>query len=291
MSVYLQLIELYSRYGFHVRTGLYPPHFHNFIGAAGTLLEKDSIKLRTGGGIGLGEVYFFEELCAVVRPTSIFIIGNAFGWSAFAFALARPQAEIVALDAGVEGIDNMAGIDLTNLMARNEIMQVNCIFGFSPQDVGKTISNEMTRLPDLVFIDGLHTNKQLIQDFEATYNIVPEALYLFHDIVTCGMQKSFSYISSKIADSHESYILWRTSSGIGISVPRHKIQACQLVLSGYTDDRQYIETTRLRWRLLQIKSMLGVFGSLIDLITTPFDRSLQVITNRLSRHSKARRSA
>ena len=99
MSVYLKLVDLYRRNGFQVRTGLYPPHFGNFKGASGTVLEKDSMKLRTGGGIALGEVYLLEELCAVVGPKRVFIIGNAFGWSTFAFAYACPEARVVALDA------------------------------------------------------------------------------------------------------------------------------------------------------------------------------------------------
>ena len=51
MSVYLKLVDLYEKQDYKVRTGLYPSHFHNFKGASGTVLEKESLKVRTGGGI------------------------------------------------------------------------------------------------------------------------------------------------------------------------------------------------------------------------------------------------
>jgi predicted O-methyltransferase YrrM len=275
MSVYLKLVELYQKHGYTVRTGLYPPHFHNFKGASGTVLEKSSLKIRTGGGIALGEVYLLEELCRAVNPKSIFIIGNAFGWSTFAFALACPEAEVVALDAGVEGHDNMAGIHLTNQMAKEEGFRVRCIHGFSPQDVAKTVSANMSTGPDLVFIDGLHTDKQLLLDFEASHKVAPNALYLYHDVVNFRMQRPFEKIRSHLQNTHQSSILWRTFSGMGISVPKQKSAELQQILDAYTDDQEYIKTIRFRWRLLRLKSMLGPIGTLIERAASRFDQTLQ----------------
>ena len=278
MSVYLKLVELYGGYGYTVRTGLYPSHFHNFKGAAGTVLEKSSLKIRTGGGIALGEVYLLEELCAVIQPKRIFIIGNAFGWSTFAFALACPSARILALDAGIEGNDNMAGIDLTNQIARDQGYQVNCVHGFSPQDVPKTISAEFQEQPDLIFIDGLHTDKQLKMDFEASHAAAPNALYLYHDIVNFKMHAAFDKISTQLAPTHKSTILWRTYSGMGISIPHQLAPQFEKVLNAYTDDPAYINTIRFRWRLLKLKALLGPVGTLIEKLAARFDNTLQRIT-------------
>jgi len=279
MSVYLKLVDLYRRYGFQLRTGLYPPHFHNFKFASGTVLEQGPLKLRTGGGIALGEVYLLEEICAAVQPKRIFIIGNAFGWSTFAFALARPEAEVVALDAGIEGHDNKAGIELTNQIAGKEGMRVKCVFGFSPQDVPKAVT-ELSAAPDLVFIDGLHTDEQLMLDFEASHAVAPNALYLYHDVVNFGMQKPFGQIITKLSTSHETCILWRTFSGMGISVPKPLANQCRALVDAYTDDQAYVDTTRFRWRLLRIKSMLGPIGSLLEKLASRFDRTLQRWTRR-----------
>ena len=286
MSVYLKLVELYRRYGFQVRTGLYPPHFHNFKFASGTVLEQGPLKLRTGGGIALGEVYLLEEICAAVQPKRIFIIGNAFGWSTFAFALARPEAEVVALDAGIEGNDNMAGIDLTNKIAGKEGMRVKCVFGFSPQDVPKAVA-ELGETPDLVFIDGLHTDEQLRLDFQASHAVAPSAFYLYHDVVNFGMEKPFAEISTKLAATHDTCILWRTFSGMGVSVPKLLAEQCRALVDAYTDDQAYVETTRFRWRLLRFKNMLGPIGTLLEKLAAKFDRTLQRWTRRDGKHTSA----
>ena len=280
MSVYLKLVDLYRRNGFQVRTGLYPPHFGNFKGASGTVLEKDSLKLRTGGGIALGEVYLLEELCAAVQPRRIFIIGNAFGWSTFAFAYACPEARVVALDAGVEGNDNRVGIDLTNEIARQENMNVRCVYGFSPQEVAPTLAREMSDPPDFVFIDGLHTNQQLMLDFEASHAVAPGAVYLYHDIVYCKMQRAFGDISAKLAATHDTCMLWRTYSGIGLSVPKHLTSRCKALIEAYTDDPGYIKTVKLRWRVLHWLDMLGPVGTLLNRIAAKFDHTLQKLTRR-----------
>jgi hypothetical protein len=259
-SVYVRLCELYAHHGYKVRTGLYPPHFWNFDGAGGTVLEKGASKMRTGGGIGMGEVYFIEELCRIVDPASVFIIGNAFGWSTFTFALSAKDARVVALDAGSEGRDNMEGIRLTNEMAERHGIKAKCIFGHSPQDVEKVLNEHLPNAPAIVFIDGLHTNSQLMDDFMACHAASPSAVFLFHDIVNCHMQKAFGAISETLSATHKSSILWRTYSGMGISVPNALAVKYERLLNCYSDDDQYIKMIRQRWMWLCVLRKLGPLG-------------------------------
>jgi hypothetical protein len=281
MSVFLKLVRLYKEYGYQIRTGLFPPHFYNFAGAAGTVIEKDALKLRTGGGIGMDEVHLIEDLCAVQQPRGVFIIGNAFGWSSFAFAYAF-RAPVLALDAGLEGADNMVGIKLTNHIAEQEHLPVWCIYGRSPQDVRATLADHMPQLPDLIFIDGLHTNIQLRADFDATFAVVPQATFLFHDIVNCKMQAAFRQICAALAPTHHTCILTRTFSGMGLAIPKARLNDFHWLLEAYTDDQGYIDSVRLRWRLLQIQSRFGVLGKLGERLWLRFDKLLQLLTNRLS---------
>lgn len=259
MSTYLKLVGLYQRRGYTVRSGLYPPHFHDFAGAGGTALEKDGRKLSTGGGIGLDEVHFLDDLCAALSPKTVFVIGNAFGWSSFAFALSA-GAKVVALDAGIEGSDNLAGIELTNMIARQEGLPVHCVFGRSPQDVRATIHEHLGAPPELVFIDGLHRNEQLRADFAAALDAAPRAVHLMHDVVAWRMQEAFGDIAALTRRTHVCRILWRTSSGMGIAVPNDQAASLQPIFEAYTDDDEYINKVRRRWRLLALMERLGVLG-------------------------------
>jgi hypothetical protein len=287
MSTYVKLVQLYNKYGYQIRTGLYPPQFYDFPGAAGTVIEKNDIKLVTGGGISLGEVYLLDDLCDALSPKGVFIIGNAFGWSTFAFAYAQ-SSKVLALDAGIEGQDNMAGIELTNMIAQREKLHVQCVYGRSPDDVRTTISENLDNSPSLVFIDGLHTNEQLLSDFNAVFDVAPRAVYLFHDIVNCNMQKAFGQIMATVSGTHYTKILWRTYSGIGVAIPNEVRANVKAIVDAYTDDDDYIATIRIRWKLLNIQRRLGVFGKILDPAYRIMNKPLQVLTNRWSGRGKPR---
>jgi hypothetical protein len=288
-STYIKLIQLYKKYGYQVRTGLYPPHFFNFSGAAGTVLEKDDIKLLTGGGIGLDEVHFLDDLCEALSPQGVFVIGNTFGWSTFAFAFSQ-SSKVVALDAGIEGLDNMSGIKLTNYIAQQEKLKVQCVYGRSPDDVKTTILNNMIAPPTLVFIDGLHENTQLIKDFDSVLDTAPNATFLLHDIVNCNMQKAFNQISASVSQTHFTKILWRTFSGMGIVIPKERLANLETIIEAYTDDDGYIDTVRIRWRLLAMQERLGLFGKITNKLYQKMNRPLQLITNHLIGRKKSRRA-
>ena len=105
------------------------------------------------------------------RSINVFCIGNSFGYSTLALALAfGPRARIVALDAHEtrNGKDSMvaSGTNLTRRLAKLQGLNVRVHVGVSPFEVGSGLRHErMAYAPgqdraggiDLAFIDGAHT--------------------------------------------------------------------------------------------------------------------------------------
>ena len=237
--VYLKLIEMYNNYGYRIRTGL-NPHQVNHPLAPFTAVYKDDEILTTGGGISLQEVYFLECLFSDYQPKNIFCIGNAFGWSSIAISLLNPNANVVCIDAGIEGKDNNAGIELTNRMANNEGLNLTVIKGFSPDDVDHVVKDCLDDTLDFVFIDGMHTNEQLLKDYNAiTKHIHPDSIILFHDVLMFEMEKSFDEIVYDFNKQH--CILHRTESGMGILLPLHPSTHVLNVIDAFTESHKIID--------------------------------------------------
>lgn len=220
MKTFSRLIELYKAEGFKVRTGLNPAHFNNYPYAPFTALYRDGRIMGTGGGIAPVEVCLFESLAEAIRPKNIFIIGNAFGWSTTAICMLFPDAKVVALDAESEGAQNADGNRLTeHIIARNGFDAV-IERGFSPEAVAPAVERHSLFPIDLCFIDGLHTNEQLVKDFHACFPYLSdEAVVVCHDVLTWKMLEGFRTISREAEPRFRSMILERTPSGIGILYP------------------------------------------------------------------------
>ena len=79
-------------------------------------------------------------------------------------------------DASVVVIDTQTGIELTNRIA--------------PADNARIIRDCCAVSPDVVLVDGLHSNEQIVLDFDATFAVCGrEAHYFFHDdrqTLTCS---------------------------------------------------------------------------------------------------------
>ena len=174
----------------------------------------------------------------------IFIIGNAFGWSTIVLALAFPSAKVVALDAGIEGEDNMVGIDLTNQIAKNEGLNVIVEYGYSPYDIPrvaeKYFGNNFSF--DLIFIDGLHTNEQLLNDFFSVNEFCnSRTIFIYHDIINWKMEYAFNQIKKVLSETHDSFILWRTTSGMGVSCPKILNSEAKRIFYYFTEKDEYIK--------------------------------------------------
>jgi predicted O-methyltransferase YrrM len=217
--------------------------------------------LSTGGGIAPIEVYLLESLSHVYSPKNIFIIGNAFGWSTIVMALAFKNANIVALDAGIEGNDNLFGINLTNKIAQEQGFNCHVEFGFSPEKTGEVIKNRFGKEKlDLVFIDGLHTNDQLLKDFDGVRDYCSNhTIYLFHDVINWEMTAAFERIKQCLS-LYDSKILYRTASGMGACVPQSSDSAIIAAFNAFTEDEQIIANTKMmQTRLWKIKNIVYRF--------------------------------
>ncbi|WP_300917090.1 class I SAM-dependent methyltransferase, partial [Helicobacter japonicus] len=169
------------------------------------------------------EVFMFETLANVEHNIhNIFIIGNAFGYSAVILSLLFPNAKVVCIDAGIDGADNMLGINLTNTIAKSHNLNISVEFGFSPKDTKTIIQKHFNTPLNLVFIDGLHTNEQLLLDFEETQKYCnQDTIWVMHDVINYHMQDSFEKIKKTLANTHITKLLYRTQSGIGFAAPAH----------------------------------------------------------------------
>lgn len=211
-------------------------------------------KYNTGGGITPVEVYLIESLGEFFSPKNIYIIGNAFGWSTIVMSLAFRGAAIVALDAGIEGADNLMGINLTNQIALKNKLTCLVEYGFSPEKTKEVVEKHFHNEPlDFVFIDGLHTNEQLLKDFKGVVDFCHEdTVYLFHDVLNWKMQDSFEKIKPCLPN-HEPRILFRTSSGMGVYIPKTLDRSIYDVFDAFTEPEKHIfdikKTLAISWKL------------------------------------------
>jgi len=218
MPVLNKLVKLYHNEGFQISTGLNPCHFENYPLASFTRLIRDGESQTNGLGIAMQEVYFLECLFDGFQPQNIFIIGNSFGWSTLALGLLNPEAQIIAIDSGYDA-KSIEGIKLTNKLAEKAgLSRLKVIRGASPQDVSPIIEKELGGKVDFAFIDGLHTNEQIVLDFNAikAYG-TDDSVYLFHDIHEFDLYQGFETIAQH--PDYQSRILMGTPSGVGLVYP------------------------------------------------------------------------
>jgi hypothetical protein len=182
MPVLPRLVALFEKNGIGISTGLSPWQFDDFPLANFTWFIKGGRSLTEGLGIAPLEIYFLECLLARLQPRTIFAIGNSTGWSSLALALIAPQARTVAIDAGFDR-HSLAGIDFTNRIAREERLGLVALKAVSPQDVAATARAHLPGPIEFAFVDGYHSNEQVVKDFEALRAAAsPSCVYLFHDV-------------------------------------------------------------------------------------------------------------
>ena len=244
MSVIVDLVALYEEAGFTVQSSLSPAHFpgHSLAEIPFTYLFGPDGQMSKGGGIAFGEIAFFEALCERVRPRTVFIVGNAFGWSTLALALINPTARVVAIDLCPRPQEER-GIEVTNALARRAGLDVRAIKGKSPDDVSAICTREFDGPVDLVFIDGGHTPEQQSLDFAACRRVASaDCVYTFHDVVNFGLTGSFVEIAQTpgIAAS----LLMRTPSGMGLCYPASRVTALEPLVRAFTEHHERVQALR-----------------------------------------------
>jgi methyltransferase family protein len=214
MPILKRLTGLYESRGILISTGLNPCHFGNLLQANFTWFIKDGKSLTNGLGIAMQEVYFLECLFAALHPRNIFAIGNSAGWSSFALALLNPAARVVAIDAGFDQ-NALEGLEFTNRVAAEEGLDLRAVQAVSPDGVAAVVEANMTGPIDFAFIDGYHTQDQVVRDFTALrVHAAPDCVYLFHDVHEFKLQPGIEAIARSTGLSW--HLLLGTPSGMAV---------------------------------------------------------------------------
>lgn len=261
--VFLRLSRIYRQAGYDIRINLNPTFFSNWGDSLFCMLYKDGKPLSTGGGgISLSELNFLECLRSAADYSSLFVIGNSGGWSTLALSLLWKQAQTVAIDCGLMEASNKLfemldydrhqgdskrdfGIVLTNELARENGLNAKAVLGMSPQDLARVISDECPAPPQLVFVDGGHSNEQLIKDFEGLQDLVdPNCIFVFHDVVNWHMEKGFQHCCK--VSGREGRILWRTSSGIAVLLPPDTPPVVREVVDAFSEEEEKLKEFKRR---------------------------------------------
>jgi predicted O-methyltransferase YrrM len=200
----LKVIEAYKACGYEIALG--NPD------CLLTRLSKNGRPIDSSAAISLSDLLLFQWIAAMAPWERALIIGNSFGFSTFILASLCPGCSVDAIDAEVEGNENQLGSAITRQIARDYYPGVKLTIGFSPWDLEKACR---FREYEFIFIDGLHTNEQLIADFGGIRDLRSENSVVYcHDVGMAGMQSGWQHIKSQLLkENDEAFDLQFTSSG------------------------------------------------------------------------------
>lgn len=235
-SVFIRLLKVYKRHGFLVRTGLNPYYFAEADAPFARLCDASGQPVGVGAGLAPQEIQFLELLLGTVKPSNVLVIGNAFGWSAIAAAMSAPDANVVAMEAGLEGDATARGTVLTHAIAAEEHLRVKVVTALSPRDTAGVVAREFGgQLLDFVLIDGLHANEQLLRDIDGVLpHAAPGCIFFLHDVLSWHMVGAFD--SAVFGSERERRILTRCPSGPGLVFPSTLGVDAREIVEAFVDD-------------------------------------------------------
>lgn len=290
MDVFVRLLALYKKYGFDISGGVFPWHFDRNYPLGSTRLHmsqpfmnasKEGVGLSSGAGVSPIEVMLLSSVGRAMSPKRILIIGNAFGWSTLALGLACPAANVVAMDALVEGSEAKKGFDLTHAIIKGEgLNNISVVQGVSPNDVDDVCSQHFDGSVDLVLIDGEHSNAQQRKDFDAVqHGLSDSGVILLHDVLNWNMVDSFNQIRSAYP-SMKAKILMRTPSGMGAFHTSSTPIGAQQIIDAFCEPAMLIrESHRIaQQRIRSTRAVLG-FGIEITDDWEKKDTSVKLVKN------------
>jgi predicted O-methyltransferase YrrM len=167
-----------------------------------TRLRRDGRRIDASSAISLSDILVFQWIAILAPWQRALVIGNSFGFSTLLIAGLCPGCFVDAIDAEIEGSENRLGSQLTLEIAKEQFPRVHLTMGFSPQDLPKACRfNDY----DFVFIDGLHTNEQLIRDFGGICKRREEnSVVYLHDVGIGKMTSAWSTIKSQFLTANDS---------------------------------------------------------------------------------------
>jgi predicted O-methyltransferase YrrM len=197
-----------------------------------TRLAKDGCPLSISFAITLTDILLFQWIAGSTPWRQALVIGNAFGFSTFVIAALCPGCFVDVIDAEVEGCENRIGSELTRKIAERFFPGVQLTTGFSPQDLPRACRFDQY---DLIFIDGMHTDNQLIADFEAIRaNRSANSVVYCHDVGMARMTRGWSHIKSHLLGPDDAaFDLHFSNFG------------CTVVMKGHHELRRFFEQTSL----------------------------------------------
>jgi predicted O-methyltransferase YrrM len=199
-AVVSRVKQRYREFGVVVEPANWPATGGNYAPNQITDIETGR-RLNIGLGFHDTDIELFLKISEKLRAKSIFIIGNAFGYSTFVLSEIFTDAVVDAIDAEVEGLDNKRGSELTRLIASKYYPNVRLTIGFSPQDLAKAVRPGLMRDLrgyDLVFVDGLHTDEQQLKDFRGMVPYLSDrTVVVFHDVGLQNMRDSLKIIQKE----------------------------------------------------------------------------------------------
>jgi len=172
----------------------------------------------TGWSITENEINYLLRYKSYFDNPKIYIVGNAFGFSTFCFQYIFENASIDVIDAEIEGEFNSYGSELTRKISKENNFNINLTKGFSPGDVKDSMRFDKY---DIVFIDGLHTDDQVIADYTAVHPYFNNNYICFlNDVRSTPLYRSFNTIIENFRGTYSDYITELdysiSESGMGI---------------------------------------------------------------------------
>jgi hypothetical protein len=188
IEIFQKVTEKYKGHGYEVDT------IHEF------LFHING--LGTGWGAPLSDLNLFQSF-SQKNPNicpKIFIVGNAFGFSTLFCSELFPNSSIDVIDNQSEGSSNALGNQITKELSKKYNLDINLTIGSSPVDTPRALRFKEY---DFVFIDGLHTNEQVVLDFEAIEPYLSQnSICFFHDVKYCSLYGAISELKNKYSKNY-----------------------------------------------------------------------------------------
>lgn len=180
------------------------------------LMKKDRV-VHSSYAVSPSDILVFQWIAEMAPWKRALIIGNSFGFSTFVIAGLCSGCQVDAIDAEVEGSENRLGSQITREIAKEHFPGVQLTTGFSPKDLDAACRFQTY---DFIFIDGLHTNIQLVADFQGIRNRRGrENVVYCHDVGMAKMLEGWQKIVHELlARDEEPFDLHFTSFGSTVVV-------------------------------------------------------------------------
>lgn len=213
-AVFSRLESLYADEGMRILS--WSPKALEGDATGSTFVAHGSTVLSTSGGIAADEMAFAYGLCERVAPRKILVIGNSYGISTLFFALANPEANVIAIDKF-----RTVGIAVTNTLLSAErgadTVPARAVKASTPDDLDEVVKQYLDGTVDMVFVDAVHENEVQSAEFRVLEPLLsPQGVVIFHDVVACSLTPSIGDLEREFP-AYEFVVCRRTTTGVAVA--------------------------------------------------------------------------